>query len=196
MTTWVVIPAKAPRSAKGRLAEALAPEARAGLARAMLRRAIDAVQAAPGIDGLLLVGDAEAPDTVERMADPGGGLNAALTAARALLAERGATRIVSLAADLPLVSGDDVAALAGLAPGIAAIAPDRHRTGTNALSLPLPAAAALTYSYGPGSCALHLAEAARLGLALTEIIRPGLARDIDEPADLADAQDLLATPQG
>lgn len=195
MTCWVVIPAKAPPEAKGRLAGALDAASRAGLAEAMLRRA---VAAASGADGMAMVGKSRLglPDTIELLPEPEGGLNAAVSSARAAIAARGGSRIVTLAADLPQVTSADVEALCALPAGVIGIAPDRHGTGTNALSLPLPEALDFTYSYGLGSCALHKAEAARLGLPMQLIERPGLARDIDEAADLADAQDLLAGQEG
>ncbi|MEO7248291.1 MAG: 2-phospho-L-lactate guanylyltransferase, partial [Novosphingobium sp.] len=136
------------------------------------------------------------PETIELLPEPEGGLNAAVSSARETVAARGATRIVTLAGDLPQVTAADVGALATLLPGVIGIAPDRHGTGTNALSLPLPEALNFIYAYGPGSCVKHKAEAARLGLTLREINSPGLARDIDEPADLADAQALLAAQEG
>lgn len=193
MSCWIVIPAKAPPAAKGRLASALAPDRRQALAEAMLLRALDAAQAVDAAH-TVLVGTSRmgAGLEVELLADPGSGLNPAVTSARSELALRGCTRIVTLAADLPQVTAEDVAALCDLPDGVAGIAPDRHGTGTNALSLPLPAALGFAYSYGLGSLALHRAEAARLGLELTDICRPGLARDIDEPEDLSDALGLLA----
>lgn len=196
MTCWIVIPAKAPPEAKGRLAGALDAASRADLAKAMLERAVAAAAAADGHDGLALVGSSRlglSPD-LELLPEPEGGLNAAVSSARVAVAARGASRLVTLAADLPLVEPADVAALCALPPGVIGIAPDRHGTGTNALSLPLPEALGFVYSYGIGSCALHKAEAARLGIAIQIISREGLARDIDEAADLADAQGLLALP--
>ena len=191
MTCWIIIPVKAPPKAKGRLAGALGASEREALTRAMLRRAVAAAQ---GAGPIALVGTSRLgmPDTIELLRDPEGGLNAAVSSARAQLAQRDCSRIVTLAADLPLVTAADVAALAALPPGVIGIAPDRHGTGTNALSLPLPAAGAFAYSYGPGSFALHMAEAERLGLPVEIIATPGLARDIDDPADLPDAAALLA----
>ena len=193
MTCWVVIPTKAPAQAKGRLATALDSDQRGALAEAMLDRAVKAVSAARVSGGLALVGTSRMgqPRTQELLTDPGGGLNAAVHSARDALAARGATRLITLAADLPLLEYGDVAALCELPAGVIGIAPDRHGTGTNALSLPLPEALDFAYSYGIGSCALHKAEAKRLGLPIALIASPGLARDIDEPADLADAGDLL-----
>ncbi len=198
MTCWVVIPAKAPPEAKGRLAGALDAASRAGLAEAMLKRAVAAASAANGATGMAITGQSllGLPDTIELLREPGGGLNTAVTSARTEIALRGGKRIVTLAADLPQVVSADVDALCGLPDGVIGIAPDRYGTGTNALSLPLPEALDFTYSYGPGSCALHKAEALRLGLEMRLIETPGLARDIDEAADLADAQDLLTRQEG
>ncbi len=198
MTCWIVIPAKAPPEAKGRLASVMSQTERNALAAAMLETAITAARSADGVAGVVLVGTLplELTAIIELLPEPEGGLNAALTFARAELAKRGATRVISLAGDLPLITSADVEMLIALPSGEAAIAPDRHGTGTNALSLPVPAALDFAYGYGVGSCARHKAEAARNGLTLREIVTPGLARDIDEPADLADAQGLLSRHQG
>lgn len=198
MTTWVVIPAKASAAAKGRLAGALSDNDRNRLATAMLRAAIDAACQAVGADRVAIVGTtpADVDEAILVITEPSGGLNAALDHARRVLAESGATRIVSLAADLPQVTAADVLALTDLPSTCAGIAPDRHGTGTNALSLPLPTAGQFTYYYGPGSCERHLAEAARIGLAMQRIERNALARDVDEPADLDDAKGLLLWENG
>ena len=192
MSCWVVIPVKAPSAAKGRLAGVLDHAARVALARAMLDRVTTAVLAADGVDGLALIGPERLgqPDTIELLADPGRGLNPALAFARDVMAARGASRVVTLAGDLPLITPADVEALCRLPFGAMGIAPDRHGTGTNALSLPLPAALDLRLSYGPGSCDAHRAEAARLGLRLEVLATPGLSRDVDEASDLGDASAL------
>ncbi|MFM5906832.1 MAG: 2-phospho-L-lactate guanylyltransferase [Novosphingobium sp.] len=193
MTGWVIIPAKGAPAAKGRLAGALSDHDRDRLAQAMLRLAIEAACDAVGADHVLVIGTISQPlpQGVTLLDEPPGGLNAALAHARAEALRRGARRVVSLAADLPRVDRGDVLALINLPQGTAAIAPDRHGTGTNALSLPFPAAAGFAYGYGLQSCPRHEAEAARLGLTLRCIERPGLACDIDEPSDLADARGLL-----
>lgn len=193
LTAWIVIPAKAPVAAKGRLSKALAADDRGRLATAMLRAAIEAASEAIGADHVAVVGAApgDIDPAIFVIAEPDGGLNAALRHARDVVAGMGASRIVSLAADLPQVSADDVRALLDLPAGHAGIAPDRHGTGTNALSLPLPGALAYTYNYGTGSCERHLAEAMRIGLPMHRIERPGLARDVDEPGDLVDARCFL-----
>ena len=64
-----------------------------------------------------------------------------------------------------------------------AIAPDRAGTGTNGLALRPPDAIALRF--GVGSFEAHRAEAEGAGVPLAEVHRPGLAFDLDTPADLA-----------
>lgn len=192
MTCWAIIPAKTAPDAKSRLAGVLGTEARAALVDAMLRRVIAAATAATNIDKVCLLGaPAERFDGVIALADPGGGLNRAAASALAQAASRGATRAIFIHADLPLVTTQDLELLAAAPFAEIAIAPDRHGTGTNALSLPLPEAAGFSFAFGPDSFARHQAEAFRLDLRVEEIRSQGLARDIDEPDDLADAADLL-----
>ena len=68
-------------------------------------------------------------------------------------------------------------------PSGVAIAPDRAGHGTNGLALrPLDA---IAFRFGVESHAAHLAEAEAAGVPLVEVHRPGLAFDLDTPADLA-----------
>ena len=163
----------------------------------MLRHVLAAAQSAGGVDQVALLGPSRlgTPDTVPLLEDPGGGLNPAITSAFAHVTTQGADRMIVLFADLPLLSRNDVACLAEATAGAMIIAPDRHGTGTNALSLPIPAAKGFTFAFGPDSFAAHKAEAARLGLRIELAQSPGLARDVDMPEDLADAGQLI-DPRG
>lgn len=193
MNVWVVIPVKLPEKAKIRLAGVLGEPERAALADAMLRHVVSTAQAADHVRQVALLGpsrlgmDADIP----LLADPGGGLNPALDSALAQVDEQTADRLIVLFADLPLLTSLDVELLAAAPGGTIAIAPDRHGTGTNALSLPLPAAKGFTFAFGPDSFALHRAEAERMGIPLEEVHSPGLARDVDMPEDLPDAAGLM-----
>lgn len=191
MTCWVVIPVRASPDAKSRLADALDAPARAALVEAMLGRVIDAAKSARNVSRVFLLGPDVAPKGIGVLADPGGGLNAAAASA---FAEAKADRVIFIHADLPLVTAQDIELLAAAPESEIAIAPDRHGTGTNALSLPLPKARAFAFAFGPHSFARHNAEAERIGLKIEEVRSPGLARDVDEPDDLADAAAL--TEQG
>jgi 2-phospho-L-lactate/phosphoenolpyruvate guanylyltransferase len=193
MACWVIIPVKASPDSKSRLAGVLGAGQRAALVGAMLDRVLDAARAARNVDRVCLLGSGRSPlpEDVALLADTGGGLNASVAAALAEAADRGAGRVIFLHGDLPLVTAQEIELLAAAPDGEIAIAPDRHGTGTNAISLPLPAARGFSFAFGPDSFGLHHAEAARLGLKVEEILSPGLAKDIDEPDDLPDAAGLL-----
>lgn len=189
LTVWAVIPARRPGEGKTRLSGVLSADEREALARAMLVHVVETARAARNVDRTYIVGSVDYGD-VPLLADPGTGLNPALQSALDEGDRAGASRLVVLHGDLPQLTVQDVELLAAAAEGSVAIAPDRHGTGTNALSLPLPAAAGFAFAFGPDSFLRHHAEAERLGLPIETIRSPGLAHDIDEPADLPDAAHL------
>ena len=193
MSIWAIIPVKPPQGAKTRLAGTLTAAERERLTRAMLEHVAGAVRGADHVDEVCLLGPSRLglPDDMPLLADPGTGLNPALQSALAWICGQGASRLIVIHADLPKLASLDVQLLAVVPPGEIAIAPDRHGTGTNALSLPIPEAQGFTFAFGPDSFALHNREAGRLGLKVETIHSQGLARDIDEPADLADAAGLI-----
>jgi 2-phospho-L-lactate/phosphoenolpyruvate guanylyltransferase len=193
MTCWVVIPAKPPEDAKTRLASVLKAGERAALFHAMLHHVVDTVRAASLVDRLCILGPSRLglSEDLPLLPDAGIGLNPALQAA---LPGLEATRVIVIHADLPGLTANDVNLLAAAPAGTIAIAPDRHGTGTNALSLPLPQAKGFTFAFGPDSFAAHIAEAERLGLKIETIHSQGLARDVDEPEDLPDAMKLTGKP--
>jgi 2-phospho-L-lactate guanylyltransferase len=87
-------------------------------------------------------------------------------------------RVVVAHGDLPCAGG-----LSGLAAGTGIVlVPDRRRDGTNVAVV--PTGARFRFSYGPGSFERHLAEARRVGLAVTVVDDPRLAFDVDSPPDL------------
>lgn len=193
MTCWAIIPVKAADTAKLRLAAVLSPGERARLVAAMLDHVVATCGAANHVGQTCLVGPSRhgLPSELALLDDPGIGLNAALTSALDQAEAGGARRVIVIPGDLPHVTVQDMELLA-LAPATQiGIAPDRHGIGTNGLSLPLPAARGFRFAFGDDSFALHQAEAARLGLIVEVIHSPTLAKDIDVPADLADADRLL-----
>ena len=150
----------------------------------MLEHVLAAVRAAPLAGVLILSPDGEPlPQATHVLRDRGTGLNAALELAAAGAAgarsDAAADRVRGPAA----LACEDLVALerATEASGVA-LAPDHTGTGTNALGLALPTAFRL--QFGAGSCARHQLEAARIGRPATLVRRPGLAFDVDEPADL------------
>ena len=75
-----------------------------------------------------------------------------------------------------------------------AIAPDRSGTGTNGLYL--PATLDFHCRFGVASRARHEAEARRHGIGPAIVTRPGLAADLDTPADLRMLGRRATTPAG
>ena len=197
MTCWAIIPAKPPGNGKNRLSPALDDAARSELVGAMLEHVVLTVEAARNVDTVCLVGPSRhgLPETLPLLDDPGTGLNDAIASAFDEAVRADATRVVIVHGDLPRLTAQDVELLAAAAPGSLAISPDRHGTGTNALSLPLPEAENFTFAFGTDSFARHCLEAQRLELQIETIHSQGLSRDIDEPDDLPDAAGLLKQPR-
>jgi 2-phospho-L-lactate/phosphoenolpyruvate guanylyltransferase len=193
MNVFAVVPVKDLWGTKSRLAPVLNPGARAGLTVYMMGRVIAALSGA-GIEHVCVV----SPDRVvlsqarERGATPllqqSRGLNPALEEGRSRAMEEGASSLLVLPADLPLIEADDVRALLeetgdeAPAPSVV-ISPDGARCGTNALLLRPPDA--LPFAFGPGSFEAHLALARERGLEtwVREISHLGF--DLDTVDDLA-----------
>jgi 2-phospho-L-lactate guanylyltransferase len=96
----------------------------------------------------------------------------------------GASAVLVLPADLPLVTSADIEAMIALAEPTPALvlAPDRKGEGTNALLSAPPAL--IEYKFGPQSYANHRSSASAAGVRVVECRRPGLALDLDLPEDL------------
>jgi 2-phospho-L-lactate guanylyltransferase len=110
-------------------------------------------------------------------------LNAALTQAHRSLLSAGCREVLISRADLPRITTEDVDQMVLAARGSAlAIAPDAADVGTNALCL--VAADSLEFQFGLDSKRLHVQDAARAGFKARIVRRPGLAFDVDTPADL------------
>ena len=170
---------------KTRLAQALSPAARVELVRSMLACVLSAAASAQTVQQVIVISPErdDVPPEIPVLADPGESLNDALLQAHAMLREFGCSEVVILPADLPKISGAEIDTLvrAGRASGFA-IAPDTAGTGTNALCLVSPAP--FHFRFGPDSQRLHLQEAQRMGLMPQVVRLPGLAFDVDSPADL------------
>jgi 2-phospho-L-lactate guanylyltransferase len=179
-TAAVLVPVKAFADAKQRLADVLDAAARRALATAMAETVL---RAAGDLRTAVVCDD----DDVRTWAESHGaetiwtpdlGLNGAVEAGIAHLARRGAERVVVAHADLPLAT--DLSWLADT--DGATLVPDRHRDGTNVLSVPTDIGFAP--AYGAGSFRAHRAEAARLGLVTRLVPDAALGWDVDVPADL------------
>ncbi len=196
MTCWALIPVKASAESKSRLAGVLSSDERRTLVDMMLERVVDAARQAQSIERVCLVGPSgmSLPKDVHLLDDPGKGLNAAVQSAfgRILSEETGRPdRVIIVAADLPQITARELDLLAAAPPETIVIAPDRHETGTNALSLPLHLAADFHFAFGTDSFSRHKVETERLGLSLQIVLSPGLEYDVDEPDDLDHARNAI-----
>jgi 2-phospho-L-lactate guanylyltransferase len=170
---------------KMRLAHALPASARIKLVRSMLAAVLSAAAAARTVRRVIVVSPERdcIPAEIPVLADAGNGLNSALTQAYLLVREFGWREVVVLPADLPNIAAAEIDHLvrAGQSSGFA-IAPDATGAGTNALCL--VSAHPFGFRFGPDSRRLHLEEAERAGLRSRVVRLPGLAFDVDLPADL------------
>ncbi|HUA53288.1 MAG TPA: 2-phospho-L-lactate guanylyltransferase [Candidatus Sulfotelmatobacter sp.] len=187
---WAVVPAKPLGLGKSRLACVLSGRERRALNTRLLRHVLDVVIAAVGAPRTVVVSRDPAVLALARTlgAQPlhertPADLNRALRQG-AERAERGGARAVLVVfGDLPHLTAADVTrmiALAGGAPGVVAAA-DRARAGTNALLVAPPDA--IAFRFGPRSLTRHRREARRHGRRWRVVEAPGLAFDVDRPAD-------------
>jgi len=129
--------------------------------------------------------------SVVTVSDPGTGLNDALRAGRDAAVAAGATAVLMLPADLPLLTSAsldrlldaaDATIAAGNGQPVVVIAPADARTGTNALLLAPPLT--IEPHFGPESFATHLRAAAAAEASVQIIDDPLLGFDLDTPDDL------------
>lgn len=174
--------------------------ARQALAQAMFSDVISTLRHVPELDEIAVVTSDKAAESaasgerVTLLHDPAqtGQSDAALIGIRHALAT-GCDRALLVPGDTPLLEPGDVARLIRASSGVV-IVPDRHGTGTNALVLSPPDAIEL--SFGPDSCARHVAaaEAADVPHRVEEV--PGLTLDVDTPGDLAELAVALDSRRG
>lgn len=190
----VVVPVKRLAVAKTRLHMAgLGAKDHRALALALAVDTVSAVRDCPVVDRVVVVtDDAEATGALEALGatvisdEPDAGLNPALAhgAARAAGLAPG-HGVAVLSADLPALRSAELAEALGVAAGHPrAFLPDAAGTGTTLLTA--RPGIALDPRYGPDSRAAHRAS----GAVELPGRWPSLRRDVDTPADLADAARL------
>jgi len=188
-TISAVVPVKDLWGTKSRLTPILDPGARAGLTLYMMGRVVRAIAEA-GVEDVCVV----SPDWIvleeakRRGATPlvqeSRGLNPALEEGRRRALGLGASTLLVLPADLPLLDEGDVRAVLQEAGegSSAVISPDGMRSGTNALLIQPPDV--LPFAFGADSFEAHLGAARRRGLDVRICERPHLAFDLDTAEDL------------
>lgn len=102
--------------------------------------------------------------------------------------KRGATAVLRLPIDLPLITAEDIDAVFAADPATdpdkpaVVLVPSRDGTGTNAILRRPPDA--FPSQFGPGSFDKHLAAARAVGLTCHILVNPNIAFDVDDPDDL------------
>lgn len=185
----MVVPIKAFTGAKTRLSDRLDPDQRACLAQAAADRVLRAVADCPLVELRLAVVDT---DLAARMALHRNfevlqrpdllGQSAAVSAGFSAAIKRGATNILTVSADVPLVRPKDIDEMLRPRPPVLVMVSDREGLGTNAMRL--DPAVDLRLHFGPDSLAMHKREAATLRLPVKVIDNRRVRLDIDTPDDI------------
>ena len=196
----VVIPLRGAGSGKSRLGFALDAEERQELVLGMLWHTLQAISEWPAARRTHIVtGDHDTARLVRRARTEVnivgeshvGGLNAALRAARDAAAVEGATAVLFLPADLPLLShaaldelidAADAALAAGSGGPLVVAAAADARGGTNALLL--SPSDVIEPHFGEASLEAHLRAAAAADASLQVVVNPALGFDLDTLDDL------------
>jgi 2-phospho-L-lactate guanylyltransferase len=184
----VLLPVKDFKNAKQRLSSALDAPSRSGLARAMLADVLSVLARTRLPDRVVVF---TAGDETAGMARSFGfevemensieGHSAAVNRMVAQLSAS-ASRILSIASDLPKLSPAEVDFVLDAASEPVTLIPSRDGTGTNGVVFIPPGR--ITMEYGEGSFSRHMSKAAAAGHHAGVLNVPGIAFDIDTPEDL------------
>lgn len=178
----------------------LSEDEREALNRYLLSHTLEALCARPEIEQTLVVSRDQAALALARqhgartvLEDGAPELNLALRRATLVAKNFGASGVLILPADLPLITPQDLLPLLEKAqnPPVVVIAPDRHQDGTNAL-LVRPTGL-IEYRFGPGSFEEHCRRARRAGAQLHICPQAALGLDVDVLEDLKLASKELAS---
>jgi FO synthase/2-phospho-L-lactate guanylyltransferase len=183
-----LLPVKALDRAKSRLAPLFDDGQRRAIATALLEDALDLCASTDFLQWWVV---GEDPEVLERasgagfktVADPGGGLNAAVAAGIGEVVAAGAESLTVIPCDVPLAyRGDIVDLLDTGATSDIVLVPSGGDGGTNALFLTPPGL--IGPAFGPGSLQRHIALAERQRYRCSILSLPRLALDVDTPADV------------
>ncbi len=201
----LLLPVKDLNNAKKRLMGVLTPEERFGLAEAMMKDTIRAVQGVKRAEKVFVVTNYK---PAMRLAQEAGweilheeeqiSESHSVDTASEICEQRGITALLRVPLDVPLVQAsdiDDLLAVECEEPALV-IVPSRDGLGTNAI-LRMPPVLFPSH-FGIGSFAKHVGEAERIGARVIFRRSPRLEMDVDDEADLRALlqHDLRATETG
>lgn len=195
MTYTALVPVKALNAAKSRLAPHLSRQQRETLVLDMLRHVLRVLLDSRLFERISVV----SPDTrvlecaqswgawplVEEQHDHNSALHAAALREQAA----GASAILTISADLPLLHASDIEAMVEQSKQYQVVlAPSQDGTGTNAILVHPPLV--LPYLFGPNSLQRYLQAATQQQLSNITYNSTGLALDIDTVDDLCKAREV------
>jgi 2-phospho-L-lactate guanylyltransferase len=193
-TLWAVVPAKRFAHAKSRLMPLLSRKERRTLAAAMLADVLSVLTRAPCLAGVMVVTSERELIAIARGAgavvvsddDCEGTESAAVAVAARRLAEMSQGGMLVIPADVPLITVEDVEAIARrhrAAPSVTLV-PASKDGGTNALACSPPLA--ISCRFGGDSLRAHREMARASGIAARVVRLERVGLDIDRPDDLAE----------
>ena len=202
MTLHIIVPCKSLAEGKSRLSPILAPRARKIVCARFLANTLEvALSLVPADRCHVVVGDKDADSIVGAsgaaiIADPGLGLNVALSAARDRICHDSAEDLAMLVLpiDLPFADSGALSAFIGGNADVV-IAPDRQGSGTNALLIRERALRRFAFHFGPESFVRHHESATTAGFAVAVHQDPRLSFDVDDPSDYSEWQHGVGTSQ-
>jgi 2-phospho-L-lactate/phosphoenolpyruvate guanylyltransferase len=188
---WAILPIKEFTQAKQRLAPYYSPAIRAGLAQAMFEDVLAALSGVTTLAGILvLTMDPKAAVIARRYGarilrdGAGAGYTGSVRAAINLLMRERRSGILVVPGDVPLVTPSEIEGLIEVhsaAPAFS-IVPAHDKQGSNAILCSPPDC--VPVQFGNNSFLSHLDAARRYGVVPHVAYLPGIALDIDHPADV------------
>lgn len=188
---FAVLPVKSPKNAKQRLAGFLTPEAREKLAWAMYEEVLNKLCTVQGLDrvavatadkGVASIAQSRGVEVFLEQEQHSHSRSADAASVRAM--EMGATAVILLPIDVPLITPEEIESLISSADRGVVVVPSGDGTGTNALVRNPPDA--IQACFGPGSFRKHCDLAEARGIPLKIVRPPGILFDIDTPEDIAE----------
>lgn len=189
MRYQALVPVKTLSEAKSRLAAHLSVNERETLVLDMLHHVLEVLRQSELLEQIAVV----SPDKralehalawgAQAMREEAAGHNPALHAAALRARMAGATALLTISADLPLLTVQDIRAMiARSASHAVVLAPSREGTGTNALLVRPPLA--VPYLFGPHSFQDYVQAATQRQLSVSIYNSTSLAWDIDTIDDI------------
>ncbi len=189
MAVYVVVPVKKLADSKRRLSTVFTPQERRLLTLSMLQDVLSALKASK-VDVIAVAGEDSQVEQVAKkykatyLSANGAALNPAIEQAALWCKAQGASSVLILPADIPLLLAADVNRILDLGnrDGSNIVLSPSSNCGTNALYQTPPNQ--IPACFGPKSFLNHINEAYQKGINVRLHFAPGLSADIDDVEDL------------